>query len=187
MIQQNWSFEQPLPLDWRSIVERAGRTCYKSEPHGSSHLFVDKLKRLGHLSVFEHVSASVRLVTSRGVTHELVRHRLASYSQESTRYCDYGDKNVVFIEPAQWDSWTATQKRLWHDAMSDAESAYHDLRAAGLPPQEARGVLPIDLKTEIVVTANLREWMHIFDLRCASAAHPQIRELMCSVKEGMGI
>ena len=174
-----------------NLIEQAGRTCYKSEDKitaDSAQKFIEMIMKRGHLSVIEHVSASVRFITNRGVTHELVRHRLASYSQESTRYVNYskekhGGSQITFIQPHWMDTTkdadgTDPKILAWINAMASSEKAYNKLIKEGLPPQDARGVLPIDLKTEIVMTANLREWMHVFKLRCSKAAHPQMRALM---------
>ena len=147
----------------------------------SAPAFVRRIIDSGHHSVIEHVSASVRIVCDRGVTHELVRHRLASFSQESTRYCNYGSgkfgREITVIRPYFWEA-GEREYTLWRRAMVAAESAYLGLLDAGATPQEARSVLPNSLKTEIVVTANFREWRHIFTLRTAKAAHPQMREIM---------
>lgn len=160
------------------FLEAAGRTCYKSEDRiteGSAARFVAMLNKRGHHAMLEHCFASARLVCDRGVTHELVRHRLASYAQESTRYCDYGGNGIAVIEPMGLNS---DQLEAWLDAMKEAEKAYVLMRERGCPPQVARHVLPICVKTEIVISANLREWQHIFKMRCAKAAHPHIRFLM---------
>ena len=166
------------------IIEMAGRTCYKSEDKiaaGTARDFVGRIVGSGHESVIEHSSATVRFVTDRGVTHELVRHRLAAYSQESTRYANYAkDKfgsEITVIRPPFWAE-DAEPYRLWKESMEAAERAYLALTAAGAKAQEARSVLPNSLKTEIVMTANFREWRHVFRLRCDGAAHPQIRQLM---------
>jgi len=165
-------------------IEEAGRICYKSEDMiaADSHIrFAKMIVGREHFSVIEHVNVTVKFVTNRGVTHELVRHRTASYSQESTRYCNYAkgkfdgeiaviDQRDLFADPAHY--------KLWKDAMAEAERAYMDLIEHGVSPQVARGVLPTDLKTEIIVTANLREWRHILELRTSEAAHPNIRALM---------
>ena len=164
-------------------IEKAGRTCYKSEnriTEESAKSFVRKLIERGHESVLEHASITVRFVCDRGVSHEIVRHRLASYSQESTRYCNYsGDRfrnNITFIKPCFLDEGTGGYK-LWKQAMFIAEKEYFDLLNWGCTPQEARSVLPNSTKTEVVMTANLREWRHFLKLRTAKAAHPQMREL----------
>lgn len=174
----------PIGGDVLRRIEEAGRTCYKSEDKitdVSAEEFVKKIIKLGHLSVIEHESASVRIVCDRGVTHEIVRHRLASYSQESTRYANYSQNRfgneITVIQPSFWDE-RSHEYKIWHDAMLQAEKAYLALIEGGASPQEARSVLPNSLKTEIVVTCNLREWRHIFSLRCSKAAHPQMREVM---------
>lgn len=163
-------------------IERAGRTCYKSEDkitEGSAIKFVRMILSRGHESVIEHESLTVRFICDRGVSHELVRHRLASFSQESTRYCNYGkkDSGVTFIRPCFWEKGGNNYMR-WKGAMECAEDSYLRLLKFGATPQEARSVLPNSLKTEIVVTANLREWRHILWLRCSRAAHPQMRQIM---------
>lgn len=183
-----------------ATVERAGRTCYqsswKSEP-GSAPGFAAMIIKRGHESVLEHVSVTVRFVVDRGVSHELVRHRLCAFSQESTRFCNYaGDRfggEVTFIRPpwvvdgpgdAQAGALTASER--WLAAMRDAELAYLCLLEAGWKPEQARSVLPNSLKTDIVVTANLREWRHIFRLRTAAPAHPQMRQVMVPLRERLG-
>ena len=161
-------------------IERAGRTCYKSEEQittDSARAFVRKIIRSGHESVIEHEKVTVRIICDRGVSHEIVRHRLASYSQESTRYCNYGKTgNITFISPCCWEPLSGPHE-VWRTAMQAAEKAYLHLIAYGASPQEARSVLPNSLKTEIVMSANLREWRHFFRLRTSAAAHPQMREI----------
>jgi thymidylate synthase (FAD) len=188
-------FISPKPLE---TIEAAGRTCYKSEnkiTEGSAEKFVRMIIKRGHLSVIEHAYMSVRFICDRGVTHEIVRHRLAAYSQESTRYCNYkggvtfiippwidikeGDYPISGISTKDW----ATNR--WFGAMYEAEFAYTSLVGGSWSPQQARSVLPNSLKTEIVMTANLREWMHVFSLRTSKAAHPQMRELMIPLLEEM--
>ena len=136
---------------------------------------------MGHLSVIEHANATVRIVCDRGVTHEIVRHRLASYSQESTRYANYANQKfgneITVIKPCFWKEGTP-EFELWSESMTHSEKIYLDLIEGGASPQQARSVLPNSLKTEIVVTCNLREWRHIFTLRCDTPAHPQMREIM---------
>jgi len=164
-------------------IERIGRTCYKSEDRitdDSAVKFVKMLVENGHEAMIEHVHVSVRIICDRGVSHEIVRHRMASYAQESTRYCNYGkDKfgnEITVIEPNFWND-KPDCKKVWEEAMKQAEEAYMKLIELGATPQEARSVLPNSLKTEIVVTMNLREWRHFFKLRTDKAAHPQIREI----------
>jgi len=184
------SFEVIDEIDGMEILkklERIGRVCYKSEnkiTDGSALKFVKSLIDRGHEAMIEHVSLSVRFTVDRGVSHEIVRHRICSYAQESTRYCNYGnnDKGITVIEPCFWGQDTLDDDRKylnWFNAMQEAENAYLSLLELGAPPQEARSVLPNSLKTEIVVTTNLREWRTILKLRTAAAAHPQMREVMC--------
>ena len=185
IIEQSATWEQEPPANTLEIIERAGRTCYKSEGkscEGSAPDFVRRILGRQHESVIEHVSASVRFVTDRGVTHEMVRHRIASYSQESTRYCNYskdqfGEEITVILPVWFYDRKRQEEYKTWEAAMMDAECGYLKLLAMGTTAQEARAVLPNSLKTEIVMTANLREWLHFFKLRTAPAAHPQMRDL----------
>ena len=183
------------PLTWKygidmlKAIERIGRTCYKSEDKitdDSYETFVSNLIKRGHLSVIEHCSVTADIICDRGVTHEIVRHRIGSYSQESTRYCNYSaDKygnEITVIDPGtafEWgDTPAAMAKRLnWKSACRVAEMRYLKMLELGASPQEARSVLPNSLKTEIWVTYNLREWRHFFQLRCAPAAHPQMQEV----------
>jgi len=176
----------PVQADLQHL-EEIGRVCYKSEGKiapGSYVPFLRKIIASGHESVIEHVSATVRFIVDRGVSHELVRHRLASYSQTSTRYCTHGSDNgeVTFINPCFWPSSMtaeeASRRDEWLRAMAHAEAHYLKLIAMGASPQEARSVLPNSLKTEIVMTANLREWRHVFRLRTSPKAHPQMLEIM---------
>lgn len=177
-------------------IERIGRVCYKSEDKitdDSAERFVKMIIKRGHESVLEHVSFSVRFTTDRGVSHEIVRHRIASFSQESTRYCNYssdkfsGDVSFIiptfFEEPHVKDGDKKYEK--WVEEMMNIERTYLNLLEDGASPQEARTVLPNSLKTEIVVTMNLREWRHFFKLRTALAAHPQMRELVCPLLSEM--
>jgi len=186
--------ENPLQL-----IELAGRTCYKSEDKitdNSAGKFVENITKRGHHSVIEHAVMTVRFICDRGVTHELVRHRLCSFSQESTRYCNYKG-GVTFVIPP----WCKDLKegeypfcikdtrlleftsRQWINAMHKTELTYITLLMEGWSPQQARSVLPNSTKTEIVMTANVREWRHIFRLRCSKASHPQMREIMIPLYE----
>jgi thymidylate synthase (FAD) len=190
------------PIDGDAIlahIEKAGRTCYKTDPDDAA-VFVRKIIKNGHESVIEHFSITVRIICDRGVSHEIVRHRLSSFSQESTRYCNYGKMGeVAFILPSWikngigeytpiWDGCLGRQEIdpfehgspeswwFWHCAV--AERDYLKLLELGWSPQQARSVLPNSLKTEIFWTANLREWRLIFKQRTAKAAHPQMRQIM---------
>lgn len=170
-------------------IERAGRTCYKSESlitNESSEKFVHNLIQCGHESVIEHVSVSVRIICDRGVSHELVRHRIAAFSQESTRFCNYGKAGeVTFIQPCFWDVNSLEYSR-WFQTCAQCERAYLDMLEWGASPQQARSVLPNSLKTEIVVTMNLRQWRHFFKLRALGTAgrpHPQMLEITLPMLE----
>jgi thymidylate synthase (FAD) len=173
-------------------IERAGRTCYKSEyaiTDESAVKFVKMIVQRGHESVLEHEKISVLVICDRGVSHEIVRHRIASYSQESTRYCDYAGGHVTFIIPpwvdeevkpgtySEYESTPDDATNDWLNAMWNIENIYKLLREKGWKPEQARSVLPNSLKTEIIVSMNLREWRHFFKLRTAPAAHPQMREI----------
>lgn len=174
----------PEPEEILKIIEIAGRTCYKSEhkiSHDSAQEFIKRIIRSGHESVIEHSFCTVKFICDRGVTHELVRHRLASYSQESTRYANYSmdrfGSEITVIKPCFFEE-GSLEYEVWKRAMEQAEKAYMELLQLGARPEEARSVLPNSLKAEIVVSANFREWRHIFKLRCSKRAHPQIREIM---------
>jgi thymidylate synthase (FAD) len=169
-------------IDGRAILKRLemyGRLSHKSEDKikdNSAEDFIKKILGWGHESILEHESLTVRFICDRGVTHELVRHRLAAYTQESTRYCDYSGK-IQFIEPIFFEK-DSEKYNSWLKGVKEAAENYNDLRQKGALPEEARSLLPNSLKTEIVMTANLREWRHVFLMRTAPAAHPQIREIM---------
>lgn len=180
------SVEILTPIDGEAILkmlEAVGRTCYKSEDkiqEGSAEKFIAGIVKRGHEAVIEHYNITVKFICDRGVTHEIVRHRLASYCQESTRYCNYSsDKfgtEITVIKPCYLDEGTEGY-RMWVGLCSLAEAYYFDLLNYGCTPQEARAVLPNSLKTELVMTANIREFRHFFKLRCSKAAHPQMREV----------
>ena len=171
-------------------IEKIARTCYKSEnliKDGSAEKMIARLVDAGHEAMIEHFSISVKFTVDRGVSHEIVRHRLASFAQESTRYCNYlkdkfgAEITVIDITSGfHYDLSNASDMakyQEWFNAMEDAEKHYFTMLALGATPEEARSVLPNSLKTEINVTMNLREWRHYFNLRCEEHAHPQIREV----------
>lgn len=168
------------------LIERSGRTCYKSEDNitpQSAAKFVQNIVKRGHEAMLEHASMTVKFIVDRGVSHELVRHRLASFAQESTRYCNYsGDKfgnELTFIKPYFFEE-GSYEYATWENACQEAEYAYIGLINMGRTPQEARSVLPNSLKTEVIMTANMREWRHFFKLRAAGttgAPHPQMAEV----------
>jgi thymidylate synthase (FAD) len=177
------------------LMESAGRTCYKSESKGNPEAFLKSKIKAKHLTIIEHGSMTVRFIVDRGFTHELVRHRMAVYSQESTRYCNYSG-GVTFIIPpwvdispneyrAGWYEYTAKEgsylDRIWMQSMIDSEFNYKVLLEKGWNPQQARTVLPNSLKTEIVMTANFREWRLVFEQRALGLTgkpHPQMSEIM---------
>ncbi|MBQ9495988.1 MAG: FAD-dependent thymidylate synthase [Selenomonadaceae bacterium] len=168
-------------------LERAGRVCYKSEGNikaDSAEKFIRGIIKRGHESVIEHASVSFKIICDRGVTHELVRHRLASYSQESSRFCDYSagkfGGELTFIKPCFWSD-DDENFLLWKETMAQLEKNYLAMRANGAKPEEARSILPNSLKTEIFVTMNLRELRHFLKLRTAAAAHPQMREVALKI------
>ncbi len=183
------------PQAMMKTIERAGRTCYKSEHNisdGSAERFIASIIKRGHESVIEHEKITVRFICDRGVTHEIVRHRIASYSQESTRYCNYANdkfgNELTFIKPCFWDETTEDGKakmELWKKSMQNIEDEYNKLIALGAKPEEARSILPNSLKTEIVVTMNLRSWRNFFKLRTAPAAHPQIRQIASALLDDL--
>lgn len=180
------SFEFLDDIDGEKIIkklERIGRTCYQSFDKTGDYTaekFIAGIIKRGHESVIEHVSVSVSVICDRGVSHEIVRHRLASYSQESTRYCNYdGEKygsEITVIKPCFFEDGTDSYTTWLNDCMC-AENNYLFMVTHGCKPEEARTVLPNSLKTEICITMNLREWRHFFKLRTAPAAHPQMREI----------
>lgn len=180
------SFEILTPLNGKELlktIERIGRVCYKSESSitaESAEKFVGNLLSRGHESVIEHVSITAKVICDRGVSHEIVRHRLASYSQESTRYCNYSmgkfGNELTVIRPCFWDE-SDEKYQTWLRSMQAVEKNYMELIALGATPQEARSVLPNSLKTELFMTMNLREWRHFFRMRADTHAHPQMQEI----------
>lgn len=182
----NANVEFVTPIDGAAILKRleeCGRVCYKSEDRiseASAPAFCANIIDRGHEAVLEHCAFTVKFTCDRGVSHELVRHRLASFCQESTRYCNYGSgkfgEQITVINPCFLERDTE-QREFWEDACLAAETAYFNMLNRGCSPQEARSVLPNSLKTEVVMTANIREWRHFLKLRCDTAAHPQMREL----------
>ena len=186
--------KQSVELLWHTPgmeyqIEVAGRTCYKSEDkinNESSGKFAEQMRKRGHHAMLEHAVASFRIITDRGISHEIVRHRLASYAQESTRYCNYsGDKfgkECTFIQPLGIYGFVLSQ---WLQACQESENRYFRMIELGASPQIARSVLPNSLKTEIVMTANLREWRHFIKLRSSKAAHPQIIPIAMDIRAAL--
>lgn len=190
IINPEVTLEQELDADKiMRHIEKAGRVCYKSEGNisdGSADKFIRSILKRGHESVIEHVSVTFRIVCDRGVTHEIVRHRIASYSQESTRYCNYSqDKfgnELTFIKPCFWEE-EGENFTLWKNTMGEIEKNYFKILENGGTPQEARSILPNSVKTEIYMTMNLREWRHFLKLRTEKAAHPQMRQIAIMIYE----
>lgn len=175
-------------------IEAVARTCYKSEgkiQEGSAAKLVAGLIKSGHEAMLEHASVTVKFVVDRGISHELVRHRLASFAQESTRYCNYSKDDfgseITFIIPNCLE-YKSEGWNIWKESMKQAEDAYFKMLDFGLSPQQARAVLPNSLKTEVVMTANLREWRHFFKLRALGTTgkpHPQMLEVAVPLLEDM--
>lgn len=175
-------------------IEQVARTCYKSEgkiQEGSAAKLVAGLIKSGHEAMLEHASVTVKFVVDRGISHELVRHRLASFAQESTRYCNYSKDDfgseITFIIP-DYLEYKSEGWNIWKESMKQAEDAYFKMLDFGLSPQQARAVLPNSLKTEVVMTANLREWRHFFKLRALGTTgkpHPQMLEVTVPLLEDM--
>lgn len=184
------SFEYLDPVSWSSImrkIERCGRVCYKSEDRitaNSDVKFIHTIVDSGHHSVLEHAIITIVATVNRGVSHEWVRHRIGSYSQESTRYCNYSkDKfggEITVIKPCFFEEGSGLYS-VWYHGCKEAELNYFTLLGAGATPEEARDVLPNATKTEIVVTFNIREWRHFLKLRTGKASHPQIREIAMKI------
>ena len=182
------SYEILTPINGNEVLrtlEKVARTCYKSEEkigEGTAEKMVANLIKNGHDAMIEFFDITVKFIHNRGFTHEMVRHRLCSFAQESTRFCNYsGDKfgNEITVISPYWLEERPELEEQWEDACSLMEDAYlWFINEKNLPAQAARGVLPNDLKTEINVKANLREWRAIFKLRCAPAAHPDMRRVM---------
>lgn len=185
LIDSNIQFEEYIDADQiLTKLEKAGRTCYKSEDNiseGSAERLIRSCIKRGHESVLEHAVITYRVICDRGVSHEWVRHRIAAYSQESTRYCNYGkdkfNNQLTFIKPYWFDSISGLQRESFIKSCEYAEVAYLDLLKQGFRPEMARAVLPNCLKTEFVCTMNIRELRHFLKLRTAQAAHPDIRKL----------
>ncbi len=171
-------------LDCAKLIETAGRTCYKSEErttHKSADRFVRSIIKQGHESVIEHCSVTYRITCSRACSHQLVRHRLGSYSQESQRYCDYGKLGFQIIMPPSIEK-DPVLKNIFLADCEDAYGAYCQLRKQGVPPEDARFVLPNASKTEVVTTYNLRMWRHVLKERWLNKhAQWEIRQVMNEV------
>jgi thymidylate synthase (FAD) len=189
IVEQSFEIIDPTTderlLDQARVIERAGRNCYKSEDlitPDSFKKFCKMLRSKKHEAMLEFGHMTVRFVTNRGVSHEIVRHRLASYAQESTRYCNYGKEKfgsqITVVRPIDWETISDSERKRWEIAMRQAEAAYFGSMSEGAKPQWARRYLPNELKTEIFMSADFREWRHFFKMRLSPAAHPDIRALV---------
>ena len=165
-------------------IEKAGRTCYKSEvkTDDSYKTFIKNCIKSGHESVIEHEKITVRLIADRGVMWDITRHRICNFSIESTRFCNYSKdkfgKEIKVIRPFFFDGEKDPKYKAWEDAIKQSEKSYFEILDNGGIPDYARMVLPASLATEICMTANIREWRHIFSLRCQKTAHPHVRQIM---------
>lgn len=198
LTKQKVIIEQITPTqEAYSLLERIGRVCYKSEDritNDSAAKFIKSIVARNHLSVIEHCVVTIRFIVNRGVSHELVRHRITSVSQESTRFCNYNKQNhLEFIIPHWLDvkegifsyndlvPGSQNPEQIFLYSLLMAEETYNALIVSGKKPEDARDVLPIGVKTELVMTANLREWLLICNLRTAKTAHPNMRQVMSMV------
>lgn len=151
-------------------IERCGRVCYQSQPKGDPEQFIRMLIKRGHESVLEHVSLTFHIICDRAIQNELVRHRLASFSVESTRFVKYDE--MTFIKPTFKKH---SSEIVFQEVIEHIERAYREMLSDGEKPEDARAVLLLCTKSELFMTANIREWRHILKLRTDSKAHPQMR------------
>ena len=183
LVQPKIEVENYNPIQIMKNIERACRTCYRSENFITEESYKKLLKNCinrGHESVLEHEKITVRMTCDIGVYKDLTRHRFGSFSIESTRYCNYSkdkfDNNIKFIEPIYFDD--GDKGQLWADAMMAIENQYMKMAAVGCTPDEMRMILPHSTAAEVTMTANIREWRHILDLRTKKMTHPAIRQLL---------
>ena len=187
VIQQSYEILTDLsdPIKILKDIERAGRVCYKSENNitdDSCLTFCKNILNRGHEAVIEHSQLSVRFTVDRAIANELVRHRIASYCQESTRYVNYSKekfgKEIKVIAPEDLMPVLTPSYNIWLTSCKQSEKAYFDLLENGVKPEIARNVLPLSTATEIIMTANIREWRSVMKLRTSARAHPQMRSIM---------
>lgn len=171
-----------ITQDAEKLIETAGRTSYLSfdkQEKGTEKIFTRMLIKNGHLSVLEHAYATFRISdVSRAFTHQLVRHRLCSYTQQSQRYVD--ESNFVYIEPDSIKD-NPNAHSLFIKFMGDAKKVYLELQRLGIKNEDARFVLPNAVESQIVITANLREWRHIIELRSSLDAQWEIRRVAIEI------
>lgn len=169
--------------DAEKLIERAGRVCWKSEDkitEDSHTRFIKMLMGKNHASVLEHASATFLIVTDRAIANEIVRHRSGKFSQESTRYCNYNKKGLQFVIPSTLSN---ADRADWGVACEVCSQRYIAMIEKGCKPEIARSVLPLSLKTELVMTMDFRNWLHFLDLRTSASAHPDIRVVALMIKE----
>lgn len=181
------NIEVITPLDGDYILkhlERCARNCYKSEDKitaDSAQKMIKKLIDLGHEAMIEHFSVTVKLTTDVGAYKDLTRHRHASFAIESTRFCNYSKgkygNELTFMKPSNMEEGSDIYN-IWYQAMADIEKHYLSMAAKGAAVDQLRMLLPHSTKADVFMTANLREWRHIFKLRCVPATHPSVREIM---------
>ena len=182
-------------------IEKACRTCYRSEGKITEDSYKQLLKNCinrGHESVLEHEKITVKLICDIGVYKDITRHRIASFSIESTRYCNYSkdkfENSIKFIKPVYYtDAWqianyegqAMTEEELkcfyWYKCMSDIEETYLNMAQLKCTPDEMRMILPHSTAAEVTMTANIREWKHILSLRCSKGAHPAVQQIMIPI------
>lgn len=188
IIEQSFEIFPFVPERIFLDIEKAARICYKSEDkicQGSAEKLIKNLISKEHYSPLEFGQITIKIITDRGVSHELVRHRIASFAQESTRYCNYSNNKfgneLTFIKPVFWQN-DSVKMHWWEECLKQIEKTYFQMIDSGASPQEARSILPNSLKTEIIISTNIREWLHIFKMRTSNSAHPQIRHLFKSIQ-----
>lgn len=178
-------------------IEKACRTCYRSEDNITEDSYKSLLKNCinrGHESVLEHEKITITMICDIGVYKDLTRHRIASYSIESTRYCNYSkdkfDNQIKFIKPVFYKDWKSKDLNevikdkelykcyLWENCMQNIEQDYNAMSEIEALPDEMRMLLPHSTAAKVTMTANIREWKHILSLRCSSHAHPAVQQLL---------
>lgn len=174
-------------VDYNRIMknlERACRTCYRSENNITEESYKTLLKNCinrGHESILEHEKITIRMICDVGVYKDLTRHRIASFSIESTRYCNYGkdkfENEIKFIEPVNIDENTEIYEE-WKTACGEIEKHYLKMANFGATPDQMRMILPHSTAAQVTMTANIREWKHILSLRANAHAHPAVEQVM---------
>jgi len=209
IIEQSFEYIEPVDgVAMCKLIEKAGRECWKSGDKITEDSYKDFIRMIlqaGHLSVIEHCKITVKVTTSRDISHQLVRHRISSYSQTSQRYVNYAKKGLEFVLPlafanikisnnnsaiAASDYSDDNQReafKAWLLALQVAERSYNRMIELGLKPQTARSVLPNAAATTIVITNNLRQWRHFFEERCSTAAQPEMQELAKAILKSFAL